>query len=154
LTGEDEDSTHRTLREYFDLFAARIEHHNGRIAHFAGDAVLAEFSAVVDAVRCATETQVEFHTRNACLPDERKIQFRIGVNLGDVIADRGDIYGDGVNVATRLEGLAEPGGVCISDAVRSALGSRLPLEYKFIGEHRVKNITAPLRAFHVVAGVE
>ncbi len=153
LTGEDEDSTHRTLREYFDLFAARIEHHNGRIAHFAGDAVLAEFAAVVDAVRCATEAQGEFHTRNARLPDERKVQFRIGVNLGDVIADRGDIYGDGVNVAARLEELAEPGGVCISDAVRSALGTRLSLEYKFIGEHRVKNIAAPLRAFHIVAGV-
>jgi len=154
LMGQDEDATHRTLREYLDLFTTRIEHHNGRVAHFAGDAVLAEFAAVVDSVRCATEIQSELCTRNGRLPDERKVQFRIGVNLGDVIADRGDIYGDGVNVAARLEGLGEPGGVCISDAVRTAIGTRLPLEYKFIGEHTVKNIAVPVRAFHILAGVE
>ena len=149
LTGEDEDTTHRTLRDYLTLIASRIEAQRGQVMHYAGDAVLAQFSAVVDALGSALAIQNELKGKNQNLPDDRKVQFRIGVNLGDVIEDRGDIYGDGVNVAARLEALAEPGGVCISDAVRTAVGSRLPYEYVFIGEHNVKNIKEPVRVYRV-----
>jgi len=113
LTGEDEDATHRVLIDYLDLIAATIESQGGEVMHYAGDAVLARFSAVVDALSAAVAIQDDLQTRNATLPDARKVQFRIGLNLGDVIEDRGDIYGDGVNVAARLEALAEPGSVCI-----------------------------------------
>jgi class 3 adenylate cyclase len=149
LTGEDEDATHRTLSEYLDLIAATVESHRGQVMHYAGDAVLAQFAAVVDALSAAVTIQNELQTRNEALPDERKVRFRIGVNSGDVIEDRGDIYGDGVNVAARLEALAEPGGVCISDAVRTAISNKLPVEYAFIGEQRVKNIEEPVRAYRV-----
>ncbi len=97
LTGQDEDATHRTLTEYLDLIASTIESHRGQVMHYAGDAVLAQFTAVVDALSSAVAIQNELQTRNEALPDERKVRFRIGVNSGDVIEDRGDIYGDGVN---------------------------------------------------------
>jgi adenylate cyclase len=122
--------------------------------HYAGDAVLAMFDAVVDAVSCATEVQDKLRERNQELPNGRKVQFRIGVNSGDVIEDRGDIYGDGVNVAARLESLAEPGGICVSDAVRSAVGKRLNLDYQNMGEQKVKNIEEPVRAYKVVMAAE
>jgi adenylate cyclase len=155
LTGDDEDATHRVLSVYLDLIAATIESHSGDVMHYAGDAVLARFSAVVDALSAAVAIQGELRTRNATLADTRKLEFRIGLNLGDVIEDRGDIYGDGVNVAARLEALAEPGGVCVSDAVRTAIGSKLPYHYAFIGEHSVKNIEEPVRAYRVTDnGVE
>ena len=147
LTGEDEDATHHRLSEYLDLITATVESHDGQVMHYAGDAVLAQFSAVIDALNAAVTIQDDLQLRNANLPDERKVQFRIGLNLGDVIEDRGDIYGDGVNVAARLEALAEPGCICISDAVRSAIGSKLPYRYSFIGEHSVKNIKEPVRAY-------
>ena len=140
LTGEDEDATHRALSEYLDLIASTIESHRGQVMHYAGDAVLAKFDAVVDAMSAAVDIQNGLKTRNENLPDERKVQFRIGVNSGDVIEDRGDIYGDGVNVAARLESLPEPGGICISDAVRSAVGKKLNLDYEDMGEQEVKNI--------------
>jgi adenylate cyclase len=149
LTGEDEDATHRILTEYLDLISTTIESHGGQVMHYAGDAVLAQFSSVLDALSAANAIQNELRSRNAPLPDERKVQFRIGLNLGDVIEDRGDIYGDGVNVAARLEALAEPGSVCISDAVRTAIGSKLLFQYAFIGEHRVKNIIEAVRAYRV-----
>lgn len=149
LTGEDEDSTHRILRDYLDLVASIIDSHHGRVMHYAGDAVLAQFTAVLDALSSSVAIQNELRTRNEALPDGRKVRFRIGVNSGDVIEDRGDIYGDGVNVAARLEALAEPGGICISDAVRTAIGSKLPYQYIFIGEHSVKNIKEPVRAYRV-----
>jgi adenylate cyclase len=150
LTGEDEDATHLALSEYLDLISTTIESHRGQVMHYAGDAVLAKFEAVVDALSAAVGIQDELWARNQGLPDERKVQFRIGLNLGDVIEDRGDIYGDGVNVAARLESLAEPGGVCISDAVRTAIGKKLPYQYASIGEQRVKNIEEPVRAYQVV----
>jgi adenylate cyclase len=153
LTGEDEDATHRILTEYLDLISATIESHGGKVMHYAGDAVLAQFSAVVDALSASIAIQDDLQNSNAALPDERKVQFRIGLNLGDVIEDRGDIYGDGVNVAARLEALAEPGSICISDAVRTAIGSKLPLQYTFIGEHSVKNIREPVRAYRVSESV-
>lgn len=149
LTGEDEDATHRILADYLDLIASKIESQGGEVMHYAGDAVLARFSAVVNALSAAVAIQEDLQTRNASLADTRKVQFRIGLNLGDVIEDRGDIYGDGVNVAARLEALAEPGSVCISDAVRTAIGSKLPYRYAFIGEHSVKNIKEPVRAYRV-----
>jgi len=149
LTGRDEDATHRILREYLDAFSVTVESHRGRVVHYAGDAVLARFDAVVDALSCAVSLQTELSRRNEALPNELRVQFRIGVNLGDVIEDRGDIYGDGVNVAARLEGLAEPGGICISGTVHDAIGSRLALSYDFLGEREVKNIQKPVRAYRV-----
>ena len=154
LTGEDEDATHRTLSEYLDLIASTIESHRGQVMHYAGDAVLAKFDAVVDAMSAAVAVQNELKACNADVPDERKVQFRIGVNLGDVIEDRGDIYGDGVNVAARLESLADPGGICISDVVRSAIGKKLELDYEDLGEQKVKNIAEPVRAYKMVVGAE
>ncbi len=149
LTGEDEDGTHRTLRSHLDLISSTIEEHSGRVVHYAGDAVLAMFDSVLDALLSSDAIQRGLENRNDALPEERKIRFRIGVNLGDVIEDRGDIYGDGVNVAARLESLAEPGGICISESVRTAIGSKLPLLFEFMGEQQVKNITTPVRAHHV-----
>jgi adenylate cyclase len=149
LTGEDEDATHVALSEYLDLISTTINSHGGQVMHYAGDAVLAKFEAVVDALSGAIAIQNELQARNQDLPHERKVRFRIGVNIGDVIEDRGDIYGDGVNVAARLESLAEPGGVCISDAVRTAIGKKLPYQYVSIGEQRVKNIEEPVRAYRV-----
>ena len=147
LTGDDEDATHRTLSEYLDLISTAIKSHYGQVMHYAGDAVLAKFDAVVDALSGAVAIQNELTNRNQPLPDQRKLQFRIGVNLGDVIEDRGDIYGDGVNVAARLESLAEPGGICISESVRTAIGKQLPLEYESMGEQQVKNIEQPVHAY-------
>ena len=150
LTGDDEEGTHRRLREYLDLLSASIEQHQGKVVHYAGDAVLAEFGTVTEALTSATDIQRELAGRNEDLPDERKVEFRIGVNLGEVIVDRDDIYGDGVNVAARLEALADPGGISISDAVRTAVGKRLDLTYEDMGEQRVKNINEPVRAYKVV----
>ena len=149
LTGEDEDTTHRRLSEYLDIFSTTIASHGGQVKHYAGDAVLAQFNAVLDALSAAVAAQNELERKNQALEDDRKLKFRIGVNLGDVIEDRGDIFGDGVNVAARLEALAEPGGICISDAVRTAIGSRLPFDYAFIGEQAVKNIIEPVRTYRV-----
>jgi TolB-like protein/class 3 adenylate cyclase/Flp pilus assembly protein TadD len=149
LTGQDEDATHRRLSEYLDLISATVEDHRGRVMHYAGDAVLAMFDAVVDALSCSAHIQRELTIQNDDLPEDRRVRFRIGVNLGDVIEDRGDIYGDGVNVAARLESLAEPGGICVSEAVRSSVGTRLPLEFAFLGERQVKNIAEPVRAYRV-----
>ena len=149
LTGEDEDATHRTLTDYLDLISVTIESHNGQVKHYAGDAVLAKFDAVVDAMTAAVAIQDKLRTRNEDVPDARKVQFRIGVNSGDVIEDRGDIYGDGVNIAARLESLANPGAICISDSVRTAMGSKLGLDFEFMGEQEVKNIAEPVRAYRV-----
>ena len=149
LTGEDEDTTHRRLSEYLDLVSDSIDRHQGKVIHYAGDAVLADFSTVTSALECATSIQNDLSNRNQDLPDERKIQFRIGINLGEVIVDRDDIYGNDVNVAARLESLADAGGICISDAVRTAIGNKLPLAYEFMGEQSVKNIKHPIRAYQV-----
>ena len=154
LTGEDEDATHRTLSEYLDQIANLIDSHGGRVMHYAGDAVLAKFDAVVDALSGAVAIQSELQIRNKILPGERKVEFRIGVNSGDVIEDRGDIYGDGVNVAARLEALAEPGGICISESVRTAVGKGLDLVYEDMGPREVKNIAEPVRAYKVVMSAD
>ncbi|MHC4220994.1 MAG: adenylate/guanylate cyclase domain-containing protein, partial [Planctomycetota bacterium] len=150
LTGDDEDATHRTLTEYLDFIAQAISAHNGQVMHYAGDAVLAKFDAVVDALSSATDIQIKLASQNEKLPDDRKVYFRIGVNLGDVIEDRGDIYGDGVNIAARLESLAYPGGICISEAVRSAIKKKIDLRYEEMGEQVLKNIEEPVRAYRVL----
>lgn len=150
LTGEDEDATHLALRECLDLITTAVESHHGQVMHYAGDAVLAKFDAVVDAISSAVAIQREISTYNKGISEERKVQFRIGVNLGDVIEDRGDIYGDGVNVAARLESIAESGGICISEAVRTAVGKRLKLSYQDLGEQKFKNIAEVVRAYKIV----
>jgi adenylate cyclase len=149
LTGEDEDGTHRVLSAYLDAFAAAIQAHHGAVKHYAGDAVLADFATVSDALTCAVAIQGEFKQRNEALPEAKRVQFRIGVNLGEVIVDRGEVYGNGVNVAARLESLAEPGGICVSGSVVDTIGTMLPLSYEYRGEHTVKNIDKPVRAYRV-----
>lgn len=149
LTGADEDGTHRALRTYLDAITSHVEARNGRVVHYAGDAVLAEFGTVSNALSCAVDVQRDLMARNQDLPDDRRVLFRIGINLGEVIADQDEIYGDGVNVAARLEGLAEPGGICISDSVRTAIGKKLPLDYESLGERQMKNIEEPVRAYRV-----
>jgi adenylate cyclase len=151
LTGEDEEGTHRTLSAYLDAIAGAVEAYHGKVLHYAGDAVLADFDTVSDALICAAVVQQDLERRNRELAENRRVRFRIGVNLGEVIADRGEIYGDGVNVAARLESLAEPGGVCVSGTVRDAVGDKLPLDYTFLGEQKVKNIENPVRAYRVEA---
>ena len=150
LTGLDEEGTHLALKDSLDLFSASIESNDGRVVHYAGDAVLADFGTVVDALSCAAEVQRDMRKSNRDTPEERKVQFRIGINLGDVIIDQDEIYGDGVNVAARLESLAEPGGICVSEAVRAATGNKLELDFVFMGEQRVKNIAEPVRAYRIV----
>jgi adenylate cyclase len=148
LTGEDEIGTHRILSACLDRMTNSVQRYSGNVVHFAGDAVLAEFRTVSDAVTCAVAVQRELEDSNREVPEDRRLQFRIGVNLGEVIVDRNDIYGDGVNIAARLETLAEPGGVCVSGAVYDAIGAKLPLDYDYLGEQSVKNIAKPVRAYH------
>jgi adenylate cyclase len=150
LTGEDEERTHRILSANLDLFSESIRTHNGKVVHYAGDAILAEFTTVTEALSCAVEVQLELHEVATARPDNSSVQFRIGINLGEVIVDRDDIYGEGVNIAARLEGLADTGGICISESVYSAVGNKLPLEYEFMGEQSVKNIAEPVRAYRVL----
>jgi TolB-like protein/class 3 adenylate cyclase/DNA-binding winged helix-turn-helix (wHTH) protein len=152
LTVDDEDATHRILSRYLDFIAETIGFHNGQVMHYAGDAVLARFDAVVDALSSAISIQQQIDRLNQDLLAQRRIQFRIGLNLGDVIEDRGDIYGDGVNIAARLESLAAPGGICVSEAVRTAAKSKLDLEYEAMGKQELKNIAEPVHAYHVRFG--
>ncbi len=149
LTGEDEEGTHRRLSSHLDLISDAVLGYRGRIVHYAGDAVLADFDTVTDALTCAATIQRDLAERNSDLDDNQKVQFRIGVNLGEVIIDRDDIYGDGVNVAARLESLAEPGSICVSETVRTSVGHKLPLEFEFMGEQQVKNIAESVRAYQV-----
>lgn len=149
LTSEDELGTHRILIDYRDAFSTAIEAYGGEIVNYAGDAILADFPSVVDALICALVCQRDLQTRNESLPDERRLRFRVGINLGEVIIDGDEIYGNGVNVAARLEELAEPGGVSISEAVRGAVGSQVPATFDYIGEQQVKNIPEPVRTHRV-----
>src|SRR6516165_10535667 len=148
LMGADEEGTHTRFKAHLvELIDPKIREHHGRIVKTTGDGVLAEFGSVVDAVRCAAEIQRTMAERDLDLAEERRLRFRIGVNLGDVIADGDDIYGDGVNIAARLEGLAEPGGICVSATVRDHIGDRLPYALEDMGEQTVKNIARPVRAY-------
>jgi class 3 adenylate cyclase/TolB-like protein len=154
LMGEDEDATIRTLTTYRELMSTLIHKHRGRVVDSPGDNLLDEFGSVVDAVRCAVEIQEELRVRNAELPENRKMQFRIGINLGDVVEEGERIYGDGINIAARVEGLAEGGGICISGTVYDSIKNKLTLSYESIGEHAVKNIKEPVRVYRMRVGPE
>src|SRR6266545_2042365 len=134
LMGEDEEATIRTLTAYREVMASLIQQHRGRVVDSPGDNLLAEFASVVDAVRCAVAIQQELRARNAELSDHRKMEFRIGLNLGDVVIEGERLYGDGVNIAARLESLADPGGICISGTVYDHVENKLALTYEYLGE--------------------
>ena len=150
LMGEDEKGTVRTLNAYREVMANLIQQHHGRVVDSTGDNLMAEFASVVDAVECSVEIQKELKTRNAELPENRRMEFRIGINLGDVIEEGERIYGDGVNIAARLESLSEAGGICISGKTYDEIKNKLPLGYKYLGEQTVKNITEPIRSYQVL----
>jgi len=152
LMRADEEATLKTLGEYRDVIDGLIARHEGRVFSTGGDSVLAEFGSVVEAVRCAISCQEEISSRNAELADDRKLIFRIGINVGDVMIRDGDLFGDGVNVAARLEGLAEPGGVCISGSVFEQIKHKLSLGFEDIGPQEVKNIAEPVSAYRLVPG--
>lgn len=149
LMSEDEMSTIARLKNCRELISAQVEGHTGRVVDSPGDNILAEFGSVVNAVGCAIATQKELRNRNAAVPDYRKMEYRIGINLGDVVVEKGRIYGDGVNIAARLEGLAEAGGVCVSGTVYDQIESKLLLTYEFLGEKEVKNIRKPVRVYRI-----
>ena len=151
LMGEDEEGTLRDLKAVDEeVLSPRTAQHQGRIFKRMGDGFLAEFPSVVEAMRCALAVQDDMAARAAANPGARKLEFRIGVHLGDVIVDRGDVFGDGVNVAARLQALAEPGGICVHRSVRNEVRDRLPIKFDDMGEIEVKNIARPVRAFRVV----
>ena len=145
LMGADEEGTLAALRAVRrELGDPKIAEHRGRIVKTTGDGLLVEFASVVDAVRCAVEVQREMIARNAATPAERRIEFRMGINLGDIIIEHGDIFGDGVNIAARLEALAAPGGICLSAAAHEQVRDRFDLAFDDLGEQQVKNITRPV----------
>jgi class 3 adenylate cyclase len=148
LMGADEEETLARLKAYRrEVVDPRIGEHRGRIVKTTGDGLLAEFASVVDGVRCAVEIQDEMAKRNADVPPDRRIEFRVGINVGDIIIDENDIFGDGVNVAARLEAPAKPGGICVSRMARDQVRDKLDLAFKDLGEQQVKNIARPVRAY-------
>src|SRR2546426_4037759 len=147
--GENEEATLRTLSSHRKVIDGLIEQHRGRFVNSAGDSVLAEFASVVNAVQCAVEIQSMLKAENEKLSPERRMEFRIGVNLGDVMVDGEQIYGDRVNVAARLESLAQAGGICVSAIVHDQIKNKLALNYEDLGEQTVKNIADPVRVFRV-----
>ena len=150
LVGEDEEGTLERLKVLRRTIAdPKIKEHRGRVVRTMGDGLLVEFASVVDAVRCAVDVQREVAQRNADLPADRRIEFRIGINLGDIIKDGREIYGDGVNIAARLEALATPGGVCVSRVVRDQVRDKLSFAFDDRGEQQVKNIARPVRVSDV-----
>ena len=150
LMGDDEVATVDTLTSYREVMYSLIKQYRGRVVDSPGDNILAEFASVVDAVQCGVSVQKELQSRNSGLPESRRMQFRIGINLGDVIEEGERIYGDGVNIAARLEALADPGGICVSKTAFDHIESKLPLGYEFIGEQTVKNISKPVFAYKVI----
>src|ERR1700730_995770 len=148
LMRADEEGTHKRFKAHFQqLINPKINEHQGRVVKNTGDGALVEFASVVDAVRCAAEIQRGMLDRDTDMPEERRIKLRIGVNLGDVIAEPEDIYGDGVNIAARLEALAEPNGICISQTVYEQIRDKLPYPFEDIGQQSAKNIARPLHTF-------
>jgi TolB-like protein/class 3 adenylate cyclase/Tfp pilus assembly protein PilF len=151
LMREDEEGTLAALRALRrELGDPKITEHRGRIVKTTGDGLLAEFASVVDAVRCAVDVQREMAARNVSVPAERRIEFRIGINLGDIIIEEGDIFGDGVNIAARLEALAEPGGICLSAAAHEQVRDKLDFSFEDMGDQQVKNIARPVRTHRIV----
>ena len=150
LMGADEEGTLRTLTAYREIMATFIQQHQGRVVNAPGDALLAEFESVVDAVKSAAEIQRELAKRNEELPAERRMEYRIGINLGDIMVEGEAIYGDGINIAARMESLADGGGICISGTVYDHIENKLPLAYDYLGEQTVKNIAKPVRVYKVL----
>ena len=150
LMGVDEEGTLRALTAHRrELIDPNIAEHNGRIVKTTGDGALVEFASAVDAVRCAVEIQRGMAARNADLPFDKRVDFRAGINVGDIIIQADDIFGDGVNIAARLEGIAEPGGICVSRTVYEQIGTRLDISFTDLGEQKLKNIAQAVRAFRV-----
>ena len=152
LMHADEEATLETLADYREIIDRLIARHDGRVFGTGGDSMLAEFASAVEAVRCALSIQQEIASRNTELADDRKLMFRIGINVGDVMVRDDDLFGDGVNVAARLEGLAEPGGICLSGSVHEQIHNKLGLAFDDMGEREVKNIARPIRVFKVATG--
>lgn len=149
LMSEDERWTIQTLKDYRALIASHVRRHLGRVVDSPGDNVLAEFGSIVHAVECAVEIQRNLSSRNTALSHEKRMDYRIGLNLGDVVIDRGKLYGDGVNIAARIEKFAEPGGIAISGTVFDEIENKLPLSCEYLGERTVKNISKPIRVYRV-----
>ena len=154
LMGDDEEATIRTITEYRRIIAEHVRKHEGRVVDSPGDNVLSEFASVVDALKCAVQIQKEISGQNTNLPESRKTEFRIGVNLGDVAEEGDRIYGDGVNIAARIESLSDPGGICISHTAYDQVRKKLKLGYEYLGEHSVKNIDEPVRVYRVLTAPE
>src|SRR6516162_2387067 len=153
LMGADEEGTLARLKTLrLELADPKIKEHRGRIVKTTGDGLLIEFASVVDAVRCAVEVQREMAERNAEVSPDRRIEFRMGINIGDIIREGRDIFGDGVNVAARLEGLAQPGGICVSRAVRDQVRDKLDFSFEDMGDREVKNIARPIRVHRILLG--
>lgn len=152
MMSTNEEETLATLKSFREQAEGSIDKHNGRIFKTAGDAFLAEFGSPVQAVRCAISLQEDFRVRNIQLPEEQQMWFRMGINIGDVLVENGDLYGDGVNVAARLEGLAEKGGICVSGSTFEQVKNKLSIAFDDIGEQKVKNIPEPIPAFRLVPG--
>src|SRR5580700_1450123 len=153
LMGADEEGTLAALKAHRrELIEPKIAEHRGRIVKTTGDGALVEFASAVDAVRCALEVQRGMAERNSAIPEDRRIEFRIGINVGDIIIDEGDIYGDGVNIAARVENLADPGGICVSGRVEEDVRGKLDLGFEDAGEQQLKNITRPVRVYRVQFG--
>ena len=150
LIGEDEVTTLQAVAAHLALMRTLVSQHGGRAIGSRGDSLLAEFPSVVEAVQGAVEMQRELKGRNADLPADRRVEFRIGINLGEVVVEGDEIYGDGVNIAVRLESIAEAGGICISEMVYDQVRNRLALHYEDLGEQALKNIERPIRVWRVV----
>ena len=150
LMGEDEEGTIRILNAYLEVINGFIQRHQGRVVTTAGDSVLAEFPSVVDAVRCSVGIQEELKDRNEELPEDKRMEFRIGVNLGDVVEEGDNILGDGVNVAARIQSLAEAGGICVTGTAYDQIEKKLSLSYEYLGEQTVKNIEKPVRVYRIL----
>jgi adenylate cyclase len=150
LMSEDETHTIKTIKEYRRIITTIVNDHSGRVVDAPGDNLLAEFSSAVNAVQCSVEIQKALKIRNKELPDDKRLEFRIGVNIGDVVQDEDSLYGEGVNIAARIEGLADPGGVCISRGAYGHIKNKLKLGYEYIGEHTVKNIKDPVRVYKIL----
>ena len=149
LMEDNEEATIQTLNTYRTLMATLIQQHTGRVVDAIGDNLMAEFSSAVGVVKCAVEIQRELAKRNAALPYERKMEFRIGINAGDVVEEENRIYGEGINIAARIESLAEAGGICISGSVYDQVENKLDLGYEYMGEQAVKNIHKPVRVYRL-----
>ena len=154
LMEEDETSTVQTLKAYRKLLTSLIQDYRGRVVDSPGDNVLAEFESAVDAVQCAVDIQKKLKTQNESLPKDKRLEFRIGINIGDVVQDGDRIYGDGVNIAARIESLADPGGICVSRNAYDHIKKKLNLGYEYLGEHAVKNISEPIRVYRVLLAPE